>query len=485
MSHFQLNPNSVQSLFRIFFYTVLVLVLSYGIVEWVIYLTIDFPFNFFESEIVVDSWDFSRGNYLYPSREIGPYGGLYSPGVHLILAFLFQIMPTTIITARFVSFVAMGIIIYVIWKQCTQNNSLLTLSLSAAAILMWHSRLLHFDMHGKPDTAGTLFIILTLAALLTYYNSNFKNTYLIYSLIFLILSVVFKQNNLFVLPPVLLFLFFSGKLKEAAIYLLSFILLIIPLFMLLASITGPDFYFYLFQQPASYGMRWGVLGDGITHALYTFPFFIFAMTLLYKYFNKEWDKSDTLFLLFILFSYPAVVLSAAKGGGLSNSYQPLFYILSFYLIYNLDYYYQKLSHSFTQTTLALVLLLTAHINPISFVTSVFYRYRASTNYTMLIKELQHNSGTIYSGFDNYLSLKAGKPINWSAKWEIETADKGKKLPKESYHSLALESDQVVTIYHYSWANEFELEKKLVENGYLPTHKMEMDQLRSYTLWRKP
>ncbi len=142
----------------------------------------------------------------------------------------------------------------------------------------------------------------------------------------------------------------------------------------------------------------------------------------------------------------------------------------------------------TTATFGLVILLwfTLRPNIPSIVYSFKYRYQQWKHYEYLADKLAKEPGTVYVPMDNYLSLKAGKPIRWSYKWQVETPMRGlQSFPKENSFTLAEKSDWVVTIDNGDWTSDTELEKQLQRKGFEQVEQLQMGQIRSYRLWKKP
>lgn len=470
------------------------IVSAYGIWEIAHMLLIDFPFNYYEAEVVGDAWRLSKGEAMYPLLEEGPYGGLYAPGYHFLLAGFFTLLPDTLITARLTSVLSILLIAWLIIQTENPSHKPAWFLTAFASLIIWHNALVQFDLHAKPDTFGVLLSISALYfAIKSARSADWK--LVLISGFFIAAGVITKQTNLFILPPLLVFFLLKKELRLSGILLGSFVISSAVLWFIAAMTTGPEIWFYVFDQPGAFRMRWGVVGDSIWNILDQPLVYLYGALVLWNFLKEKLTSADYLIFFSVLFAWPACVLSASKGGGLANSYQPLFYLISYGLLLFAmrSQLFSNLSDIKNRThfdtailwTLALVMLITVHINPVSSLTTTDWRWNAQQNYEYLADRLKEVDGQIYAPYDNYLTIKAGKPLIWSRKWEVETdMTKAEHHPKNSSVSIAFESAAVVTITHFDWNNERDLEQRLQKNSFIKDTTLPMDQLREYHLWIK-
>jgi hypothetical protein len=85
--------------------------------------------------------------------------------------------------------------------------------------------------------------------------------------------------------------------------------------------------------------------------------------------------------------------------------------------------------------------------------------------------------------DNYLSLKVGKPLRWSYKWQVETPLRKPNRPEKDHTSIALESDWVVTVKNNDWTSDTRLESVLAKNGFIQIKEYPVTLSQTYRLWK--
>lgn len=462
----------------------------YFLSEMAVYLLIDFPFNQYEPEVMLDAWALSKGMDLYPAREVGPPAGLYAPFYHIVTALFFQILPDSLLTARLVSILAMLGSVWLI-KQHSKNLPQAWLW-AFFAIFIWHPNISTFDMHAKPDS---LSVFLGMFSVFWALQTEQKRMYWILAALSSALAVATKQSMLFVPAGIGLALLLQRdwiKLMQFSLFFLGFSAGIWWLFSLF---LGDGLWFYVFVQPGTFRMRWAGTFINFWYIQSPVIWWLVLLSIPVYLAQKVWDKSYVLLLSVTLLALPASVLTASKGGGLANAYQPFFYFMSWIFLYVIAQNWAenwKLSNWITpqQTTatfgLVILLWFTLRPNIPSIVYSFKYRYQQWKHYEYLADKLAKEPGTVYVPMDNYLSLKAGKPIRWSYKWQVETPMRGlQSFPKENSFTLAEKSDWVVTIDNGDWTSDTELEKQLQRKGFEQVEQLQMGQIRSYRLWKKP
>ena len=480
--------DSIQKICTLFLVALLSFFGLYALYEIVCFLWIDFPFNYYESEVITDAIAFHRGNPLFPARSEGPWGGLYAPFYHFVLSFLFFFFPETITTGRLVSILSMLVSAWFIYKSI--KNLPFKAVWAFVAIFVWHQSLLMFDMHAKPDSLGTM---LGMAALFVLVTNEWTWKMLLLSALFSVLSVSTKQSMLFIPAGIGLALLIHLKWRELIQFSTFFVGGTVVLWTIFHFTTGPDMWYYVFVQPGTFKMRWGGLLFNIWDINNILPWLLTIPFIPKIFAERRENPSSILFLMVVLLAIPACVLSATKGGGQSNSFQPFFYIATWFFLFLLSEQWNKdyeFYASFKSSTSAWILsifvliLFTWQPNVPSIITSLKFRKSAHQNYSTLIKDIRANEEPAYCAIDNYLHIKAGNPLRWSVKWESETLRNNlDNKPKTHSNVIALQHSQVVTIHFLSWVKELVLEEKLQRNGYTLVKTYPMDQLREYRLWR--
>ena len=456
-------------------------------------LLIDFPFNYYEAEVVAEAFELSQGRDIYHPLETGPFAGLYAPGFQLVGALLFQIFPASLIGMRLISVVSLIGIAW-IYYRLSPSRGLLTQLFALALVGIWHTHLAEFDLHAKPDSFGSFLAILGLGLLL--WGAQKKNLgYTMAAGVAISLAVGVKQSMFFMLPPIGLGLILHFKWRQLAAFSAAFGLFTVLLWWFFYAVTGPEIFFYTFVQPGTFRMRYGRIFDTV-YGILRGPWLAIAVLLAYRIWAKsKWSMENTLIGLCVWVAWPACVLSASKGGGMANSYQPFFLLLGFWVMYNLPLQalikraqYPQASGNYANLLvvfLGFALVWTADINPASSYTIARQRFETRTNYNALAKELASLDGSVYCPDDNYLTIKAGKPNFWGRKWEIETWSAPLNPKRLTYISKSLRADHVVTVQYNGWYNPAELEQILAKSGYRLARKTEMFNDREYRVWSRP
>ncbi|TNE70722.1 hypothetical protein EP331_11340 [bacterium] len=478
-----------QKLTHVLFQTTLGLFVLYFLYEIAAALLIDFPFNQYEPEVVIDAWALSNGMDVYPSRAIGPPAGLYAPFFHIVVAAFFQVLPNTLLTARLVS------VLSVLGASWVLFSTIKTLPkagiVSFIAILMWHPLISMFDLHAKPDSLAVALGMLSVWFVLKE-KSGFKE--LVFAALLSALTVATKQSMLFVPVGIGLALLLFREWKSVLIFGVLFLGFSVVLWWIFSLTLGPDLWFYVFVQPGTFRMRWAGVFINFYMIQSPLPWFLLLMSIPVYIKQKRFSKRYILLFVVSVLALPASVLTASKGGGLSNAYQPFFYFMIWnFLIMISEQWKQGLEletwfkryPDVAKFSIAVLLVLTIQPNLPSVITAPIYHFQQWKNYEALADKIREKGGSVYVPMDNYLSLKAGSPIRWSYKWQLETSmrDVERKNDENSF-SLALKSDQVVTIDNGDWTSDTQLVKKLERNGYHQIESYQMGQIRTYTLWNK-
>lgn len=466
------------------------LFLFYFLSEVAVYLLIDFPFNQYEPEVVMDAWALSQGMDLYPPREVGPPAGLYAPFYHIVTALFFQILPDSLLTARLVSILAMLGSVWII-KQSGKDIPQAWLW-SFFAIFIWHPNIAEFDMHAKPDS---LSVFLGMLSAFFALQSEQKSSNWVWAALISALSVASKQSMLFVPAGIGLALWISKDWRKLFSFTGLFVVFSAIIWWLFSLFLGDGIWFYVFVQPGSFQMRWAGTFINFWYIQSPIVWWLLLLTIPWYWSEKIRDKRYLLLMSVTFLALPASVLTASKGGGLANAYQPFFYFMSWTFIYVIGQNWfenWKIENRITQQKVVaafgfvILLWFTLRPNIPSIVYSFKYRYQQWKNYEYLAEKLAGVPGSVYVPMDNYLSLKAGKPMRWSYKWQVETPMRDlQSFPKENSFSLALKSDWVITINNGDWTSDTELEKHLQGKGFEQVEQLQMGQIRSYRLWKKP
>jgi hypothetical protein len=408
----------------------------------------------------------------------------------LVTALFFQILPDTLLTARLVSILALLASVLVI-KQDVKNLPQAWLW-AFFAVFIWHPNISTFDMHAKPDSLSVFFGMFSVWLIV---QSDHNKRFWVWAALVSALSVATKQSMLFVPAGIGLALLLQRdwlKLLQFSLFFVGFSVVVWWLFSLF---LGDGLWYYVFVQPGTFRMRWAGTFINFWYIQSPIVWWLLLLTIPWYWAQKNLDKKYVVLMSVTLLALPASVLTASKGGGLANAYQPFFYFMSWSFLYVIAQNWNQnlnlatwVSRQKAIGTFGLIILLwfTLRPNIPSIVYSFKYRYQQWKNYEYLAEKLASEQGSVYVPMDNYLSLKAGKPIRWSYKWQVETPMRGlKTYPKVNSFSIALASDWVVTIDNGDWTSDTELEKRLAQKGYTKIEALQMGQIRNYRLWKKP
>lgn len=483
--------NIPQISYRVCYWVFLVIIAIHGLYflgEIFMYVLIDYPFNKYEPEVVMEAWQLRIGEPIYHPLETGPYAGLYAPLFQVLGALAFFILPETITVLRFFSIASLFLIAFSSWKLAPQQTWM-QLVFAVFLILIWHNRVGHFDFHAKPDAFS---VMLGFAAI--WYAAKEKPN-LFVSGVFVALAVLAKQPMLLFLPGIGLALLLHKKIKMVLQFGTAFVISSVVLWWLMALITGGDIFYYTLVQPGGFEIPLARILNAAISILNSMWLPLALVLVLRRIFKNRWQSADTILAITLVFAYPASVLTAAKGGGLSNAYMPFFYLISALIIRNfqIDSLF-RLTHSFQRPMqgflkaamllfLAYSVFISLRLHPASTISSYLYRIQAHQNYEALTEKIRHLDGVVYSPMDNYLTLKAGKPLYWSAKSEM---DLGAVLPgiQRRVHQIALAADYVVTVNFDSWFRSTRLERDLEHAGFIKIGRWDTEQGVHYILWKK-
>lgn len=448
--------------------TVVVLLSLYFGYEILSFLIVDYPFNSYEPEVILDTWAVSYGQELYPARQIGPIAGLYAPFYHMITALFFQILPNSISTGRFVSILSLFGMIFIIWKSIKSFPK--AFIFSAFSILIWHQTLLNFDMHAKPDSFSVFMGFLSAYILLK--NSTLRMNDIFLSALFSSLAIITKQSMAFAPVGIGLYFLIHREWKKMVQFAFGAILISGILWITFSKLLGSDFFYFIFVQPGKFQMHWAgtVLNFWFIQNSFLWILLILLFPLLWV--NRWIQKKHILLICITLVALPASVLTASKGGGMANAYQPFLYFFSWLIVsilnenwekgFNLKSWFEQFPNA-ANWFLSVLILFTAMPNFPSILLSAPQRYQTYVNYNQLAEDIRSANGTVYCPNDNYITLKAGKPLRWSFKWFIEAQLTKEFYPKKDYATIANESNYLVLIKKDGQFLNPKL-KKLVQSG---------------------
>ena len=463
--------------------------------EVLTFLLIDYPFNYYEPEVVMEAWRLKEGLPIYLDPANGPLAGLYAPFSQIVGALFYWILPDKLIVFRLISFLSLIGISVLAWRKSSSRN-LLQLLFALTLVFIWHQKLYHFEIQAKPDSLSVLLVILSLLAL----NRGLPHRQTLAFIaggILTALAAFTKQTMLFVIIPIALALIIHRKWNPLLLYIAGTAVSIAALWLILPLWVGNHLYFYTLDLPGQFPISIGKLVTGSYELLGTFWMLPLLAIVYKKWKNGQWLFYDTMMLLALLFSWPVSVFTFAKGGGLPNAFQPFYMLLAVYLVSEIPLsnwltharahlaLQNRISFGYALAAIAVGFLLldTAFVNPPGFITTMQYRLRAHSNYQELAGQLRQAEGSLYVPMDNYLSLKAGKPIWRSQKNELDFSIGG-VAPATSYRDVPLRHRNVVTVNTEDWRNSAGLEKKLKQNSYTLKSSKKMNQGVTYNWWIK-
>jgi hypothetical protein len=468
----------------------------YLISEMIMHLWISQPVNFYEPEIAMDAYRLSEGLSIYPAFQTGPFGGLYAPFYQMISSLFFVIGLDHLQLLRAISIVSMLVSGWLIWKTTHPNQPIhWTAILPLLLVLIWHNDVVRFDMHGKPDAFAALWMIAGIYFMLDRQKLRSDIHSLVYAMVAFTLAFATKQTMLFVLPPLLLTLVIHQGWKRGIQAGLLFLTLNVMIWPLLWWLTGPEMWFYVFKQAGVFPYRWGNLFKSAFKVL-TQPLVLTALgTLIWRLYRKTWTADLTLLSLLLLFAYPAGVITAIKSGGMANAHLATYWLAGF-IIWKalplsdwLDQWYKlgasalDRSARFGLATLSLLLFLQLGIRPYAWLKSFQYRLHGDQQYEQLADRLQQADGQVYCPWDNYLTLKAGKPLVWSQKWEMETGLHGIRS-RTNYLDIMRSSSYVVDVRTGAKRNT-DVDGFLRKQNFTHLKSFAIGQSLTYHLWKAP
>ena len=466
---------------------------GYLLAEVLFLLALDFPFNLYEPEVVMEAWQLAHGGTIYNNPEIGPHAGLYAPFYQLTGALLFQFLPESLLTLRALSFISLVMIAFFTWKISSHQN-LMQFLFILLLIMMWHPNLLFFDLHAKPDSYS-LFWVFGAIYLLIIWVDRAKLYYGIAASICLILAFYTKQTMLFVFVGSVAALLLQQEFRKAILLAGITILLGVSAWFIFKDIAGDYLYFYLFELPGSFNISYGQLA-GSFYRLITEPWFLLAIYFMFRDFYKNrWHFLHTLLAVLLVLSLAACTLTAAKDGGLANAYQPFYLLTSLFVGIRIPvaalfrstspHFNMNARKGLTALTflIALLLLGTISLNPAQYYSRIQNRINSANSYHQLARDLQNAEGDVFVPYDNYLSLKAGKPVFWSYKSERDLYYSS-ITPKMAYRELARKHRHVVTVHIANYENSMQLIPFIKDHGYIPAQSYPMDQAITYKWWKK-
>lgn len=493
MINYRPDTENLLFLSRFFLYVMAGLAIVYGLAEVLFYLWVDYPFNKYEPEVAMEAWRLSHGEPIYTPLDSGPYAGLYAPLFQLTGALFYLVFSESITLLRLISIASLAAIAFFGWKLAPRQTWW-QLLFAAVLIVIWHNRVVQFDMHAKPDSFA---IMLGIAALLPFILHNkIRTASWLISALLAALAFAAKQPMLLFVAGIGFALLLHNRWKDALLFGFAFLAVSGVLWWLLSILTGKEIVFYTLIQPGGFDIPAARLGNAALSILNNWWLPIALLLMLRRWVNDNWHLTDTLLLCSLLFAYPASILTAAKGGGLANGYMPFYYLLALIIVRNFQIEalwrvakLSKLPRKFSESWraafavyLGLAIFLTLGINPASYITSWQYRITAYHNYEQLTSGLKNTEGDVYAPMDNYLTLKIGRPWYWSAKSE---QDLGAVKPdiKRRYRAKAITSDYTVSVSWNDWYQADAMERDLTEAGYTVIKELPMEQGVTYRIWK--
>lgn len=457
-----------------------------------LHLYFDFPLNQYEAEQAIESHEISQGRIIYYDVETGPFSGLYAPGFQLLGALFYLFFPDSLVTLRWISFLSMIGIVLLSFGFNRRKPTLKVFLLTGLSIFVWHNALVQFDLHGKSDSLAAFLGWLGLF-LFTASKSNFRNPLLYGSAMIFAIAVSVKQPTLAFLVAVLITMIIYKHYKAMVVMLGAFLLISLVWWDFLETMTGPSLYFNAFVVPGQYAIRWNVFFDSIYNSILFQPF-VWLTLLLFglraKY--KVWDSFDSLFFITLVLTAGASTLTAAKAGGMANAYSPFFWGISLYLLKNdrSQVLFDLLSLAQLRlafvAALSLAVFVTAHINPASAILQWPRLFQSNQIYQEWTNDIRQVRGQVFVPMDNYLTLKAGKPLFYSQKSEIDVRAYPftDKKPAFKTDSIALTSEVVITHDYQNWHKSTALRQLLAQNGFEAKKEVQFDQQLTLRWWQR-
>ncbi len=494
MNYSWLDSYRIFQLARLFFYVMVSFAALYGLAEVIFYLWVDYPFNKYEPEVALEAWRISQGEPIYTPLDTGPYAGLYAPLFQLTGAFLYLIFGESITILRLVSIASLAGIAIFGWKLASRQTWW-QLLFASILIVIWHSRVVQFDMHAKPDSFA---IMLGIVAILPFFAHGQIRSYAwLISALLAALAFAAKQPMLLFTAGIGVALLLHGRWKEGFSFGFAFLGISVVLWWILSMLTGDEILFYTLIQPGGFDIPAARLAGAALSIVNNWWFPVALILMLRRWLNKNWHLVDTLLLSSLIFAYPASILTAAKGGGLSNGYMPFYYLIAVIIVRNfqIEALFRPLSFSrlpaaFTHGCrsgvalyFGLALFFTIGLNPASYITSWQFRATAHQNYEELASWLKDTEGDVYAPMDNYLTLKIDRPWYWSAKSEMDLSAVKPDIQRR-YRKKALEADITVAVDWDDWYSSSSMEEDLEEAGYSMVKELPMEQGATYRIWKQ-
>jgi hypothetical protein len=464
--------------------------------EVIMHLWVDQPLNFYEPELAMDAYRLSEGLTIYPDFEQGPFGGLYAPLYQIVTSLFFVIGWQELATLRLISIGSIVVTAYFMVRSERFHNPPAVSGgffLALLLLLIWHNDVVRFDMHGKPDAFAAMWLIVGIYFVRQAYHYHFSLRSISLAMAALTLAFATKQTMLFAIPPTLLIIWVYGNFTKAVTAGGLFTLFSLMLWPVLWLITGPNMWFYVFQQAGVFPYRWGNLFNNI-YTLLSHPLILLTgALLLWELHQHKWKFAYSFLTVLLLFSIPAGVITAIKTGGMANAHLPTFWICSMIIFISLPrgkmisaitgirlksnqpFRYQLMALSFV-----VLLFLQLGIKPYAWLRSFDYRLSGHQAYNELADNLRDVKGQVYCPWDNYLTLKASKPLVWSIKWERETGLHGIQANR-SYEKIALNSTAVVTVTTSDSRNST-LPTFLDQHDFTQQESFAIWQTLTYHLW---
>lgn len=482
------NTKTFQAVSNTVFWAAMGIVGISSVYHIILYLSFDYPVNFYEPEVISDVIRLLNGQTMYSDTNSGIFGGLYAPLYHVVCAGFFRIFPDTITTGRLLSVLSLLMVSWLIWASLPKRQPVYAL-LAFVFVFMWHYRLAEFDLHAKPDSFSSMLVIASMFFLI---GTLRKPTNLYIAAALSALAIAAKQSMFFLPVGVVIWLLIQKDLKSLLRYALTLILTSIIIWGIFHFWMGEHIWFYTWKLPGLYRMRWGALAANIWAILATPAVFTVLLLMAWRWKSEALNTMDLLFLIIGALAFGSGVLSASKGGGLANSFQPIFLLSSWYLLIILAEWQQNATVTSTKSwillSLGLLVLVTARLNPPSMITRFLEIRSDARTYATVAEELKEYDGSFYIPADNYLSHKSGKFQYGSSKWDFEISH-GLNLPgiysqNYAYIQRALRADLVVTHEWSGWMKNQELRNALIQAGFVQKNQRSFSQGLTLRIFEK-
>lgn len=459
--------------------------------QLVLFFFIDAPLNYYEPELVTEAWALSQGGLTHPPYETGPYSGLYAPFYQFFASLIFLVVSPSLLWMRFLSLIAVALCAEILHRfSGVQHWS--SRPLWFFLLMMWHNTLVGFDMQGKPDSLAVLLIFMTIFSLSKFLQYPKNPRFLVHSAVAAAFAVLTKQPALFVAAAAGTVLLVENRYRHLVQWIGIFAAVSVALWLVMVEICGPMLLTNAFVVPGQYKIRFGEMAQYANGAFGNIWFLLATGLFIYRRSAGRWEPVDTLLFSALFWSFPASLLTASKAGGMWNAFQPFFYLILAIIARNASLILDLLRSRVNSDNRNYILLLTAlavfgtyRINIPSEITRTGQLLEYRRTYNRIAKELAADTAQIFIPMDNYLALKAGKPLNYSLKSELDVFPQFMKVPAYRHSlSIADQSTLVVTHRYAEWYKPDEFEEFLIRQGFQKEKTEQLDYNLSISFWRR-